>query len=102
VRVLDWPGDLGRATLTFRPQPPPGTSAAVDEPVTLPDGVAGHLFGGTVADALGPGFDRRELQVLAVAGGRLVSVIARGETGEWEAYGTAAFDAALRSLTVGP
>jgi hypothetical protein len=102
VRVLDWPGDLGRATLTFGPQPAAGTAAAFDEPVTLLDGVAAHLFGGTVPDALGPGFDRRELQVLAVAGGRLVSVTARGETGEWEAYGTAAFDAALRSLTVGP
>jgi hypothetical protein len=99
VRVLDWPGDLGRATLTFRPQPPPGTTGPVDEPLTLPDGTPAHLFGGTVADALGPGFDRRELQVLAVAGGRLVVVTARGETGEWEGYGTAVFDAALRSLT---
>jgi hypothetical protein len=100
VRVLDWPGDLGRATLTFRPGPPPGTTAAVDEPVTLPGGTPAHLFGGTVADALGPGFDRRDLQVFVVAGGRLVTVTARGETEEWDGYGTAVFDAALRSLTV--
>jgi hypothetical protein len=100
VRVLDWPGDLGRATLTFRPGPPPGTTAAVDEPVALPGGTPAHLFGGTVADALGPGFDRRDLQVFAVAGGRLVTVTARGETGEWDGYGTAVFDVALRSLTV--
>ncbi|WP_214405963.1 hypothetical protein [Pseudonocardia lacus] len=100
VRVLDWPGDLGRAVDTFRPTTGAPGPAAFDEPVTLPDGTPAHLFGDTVPDGLGPGFDRRELQVYAVAGGRLVTVTARGETGEWDGYGTAAFDAALRSLTL--
>ncbi|MCO1656794.1 hypothetical protein [Pseudonocardia humida] len=102
VRVLDWPGDLGRAVDTFHPTLGARGPAAFDEPVTLPDGTPAHLFGDTVPDGLGPGFDRRELQVYAVTGGRLVTVTARGETGDWNGYGEPLFDTAVRSLTVGP
>jgi len=101
VRVRDWPGDLGRAVDTFRPTLGAPGPAESDRPVTLPDGTPAHLFADTVPGGAGAGSAQRELQVFAVARGRLVTATARGATGEWDGYGTAVFETAVRSLTLG-
>jgi hypothetical protein len=70
-----------------------------DEPVTLPDGSAAHLLGGTYHDP-GTGLALRNIQLLALHGGT-ETVVVTGTTlaDTWDGYGPV-FETSLRSLTV--
>jgi hypothetical protein len=70
-----------------------------DEPVTLPDGSAAHLLGGTYHDP-GSGLALRNLQLMALHGGtETVVVTATALVDTWDGYGPV-FETSLRSLTV--
>jgi hypothetical protein len=76
-----------------------GYVPTADEPVTLPDGSAAHLLGGTYRDP-GSGLVLRNLQLVAVHGGvETVVVTGTALADTWDGYGPV-FDTSLRSLTV--
>jgi hypothetical protein len=75
-----------------------GYKSTTDDAVTLTDGTAAHLFGGTFTDQAS-GLELRNLQLFTVDGASVYVVTGTAPTSAWSTY-EPLLDASLRSLTL--